>query len=338
MELRPRMASSYMCFRHHAQPLPRHWQSLHSFGCSGSDRKGFLRQTRGWAELWRDVCRDHHGHPWHFQTEPVSWTLNHFCLFTYLNQVFLLLQNETSTRLSYLGPVIVKKHCFTAEKEFPELGSRFKASHVKSLLWWFAVVSMEAHEQFPDAAGWHFVSKCFQRIYLDFPGTCFQVFPMNNPNPTRVLKAALCAQDMILKALAYCSWNLNRAMEIFDRGGIVLTRCHAKEASRCLLNHLRSYQFLATQHGIPRVRLFNMKPKCHYLWHTAIQTREWRINPTVFHCFDEESWLGRVKAIARQCHGKTMQSRVMQRYLICLALYLEDSRRKCQEIEQQQGC
>ena len=45
-------------------------------------------------------------------------------------------------------------------------------------------------------------------------------------------------------------------MEIFDRGGIVLTRCHANEASKCLLLHLRSFQFLAMHHGIPRARLF----------------------------------------------------------------------------------
>ena len=141
---------------------------------------------------------------------------------------------------------------------------------------------MEAHEQFPDAAGLHFVFEYFQRFYLDFPRTCVQKYPINNalvnPNLTRVLKAALRAQDMVLKALAYSSCNLNRAMEIFDRGGIVLSRCHAKEASRCLVNHLRSYQFLAMQHGIPRVRLFNMKPKCHYLWHTAIQTNKGMAN------------------------------------------------------------
>ena len=154
----------------------------------------------------------------------------------------------------------------------------------------------------------------------------------------QLYQAALDVQDTVLRALAFSSWHLNRAMEIFDRGGIVLTRCHANEASKCLLLHLRSFQFLAMHHGIPRARLFNMKPKCHYMWHTAIQTKEWRLNPTIFHCFEEESWLGRIKAIAKQCHGKTMQSRVMQRYLICLALYLEHSRRKCQEIQKQQGC
>ena len=58
----------------------------------------------------------------------------------------------------YTGPGVIKKHCITPEKEFPELGSRFKASNVKSLLWWFAVVSMQAHEQFPDAPRLNYLS------------------------------------------------------------------------------------------------------------------------------------------------------------------------------------
>lgn len=133
-----------------------------------------------------------------------------------------------------------------------------------------------------------------------------------------------------MKALAFSSWNLNRALEIFDSGSILLTRCEANQSSKCLLIFLRSFQFLAMHHGVG-AKLYNMRPKCHYLFHTAIQTKEWQINPFVFHCFEEESWLGRTKCIAKQCHGKTMQTRVLQRYLICLALYLENSRRQVRE-------
>lgn len=140
------------------------------------------------------------------------------------------------------------------------------------------------------------------------------------------------AQDSTLKALAFASWNLNRAMEIFDHAGIVLTSSSAREGSKSLMLHLRGLQYLAVHHGIPGAQLFKLRPKCHFLWHTAVQTRAWELNPSAFHCFAEESWLGRVKCIARQCHGKTMQSRVIQRYLVCLALYLENSRRNSQEI------
>ena len=132
--------------------------------------------------------------------------------------------------------------------------------------------------------------------------------------------------------LSYGSWHLNRCLEICDCGGILLSRDMADEVSLCLKRHLRAFQFLAGNHGISAC-LFNMRPKCHYLWHTAVQTKLWRINPFLYHCFEEESWLGRVKCVAKQCHGKTMQSRVVQRYLICLALYLENFRRNRQEIQ-----
>ena len=132
--------------------------------------------------------------------------------------------------------------------------------------------------------------------------------------------------------IAYSSWTLNRSMEIFDSGGVLLTSRNASEASEMLLRHLKSLQLLTENHGVPGALLFKMRPKCHYLWHTATQTRMWKINPFVFHCFAEESWLGRVKQVAVQCHGSTMVHRVLQRYLIFLGLFLESDRRRRQEL------
>ena len=76
VELRARMASSYLCFWHHAQPLPRHWQNLHSIGYSGLDRKGVLRQTRDREGLGWHVCRNHPWYPWDFQAAQAPWTNN----------------------------------------------------------------------------------------------------------------------------------------------------------------------------------------------------------------------------------------------------------------------
>lgn len=114
-------------------------------------------------------------------------------------------------------------------------------------------------------------------------------------------------QDGVLKALAYSSWMIHRAIEICDHGELVLSRRDAKEVSSSIHQHLRSYQFLATSHGVePAMALFRMPPKLHYLFHTARQTQRWRLNPFLSHCFEEESWLGRIKRIARQCHGATI--------------------------------
>ena len=59
---------------------------------------------------------------------------------------------ETSydqTRLSYGGPSIVKHYCYPRNKDNAELGSTFKAVHVKSLLWWLALRTREASLKSP---------------------------------------------------------------------------------------------------------------------------------------------------------------------------------------------
>ena len=56
---------------------------------------------------------------------------------------------STIPRLSYSGPGIYKKYCYPEKKAFCELGTRFKASHVKSLLWWTALRTHKAATEFP---------------------------------------------------------------------------------------------------------------------------------------------------------------------------------------------
>ena len=140
-------------------------------------------------------------------------------------------------------------------------------------------------------------------------------------------------EDSLLQTLAFAAWTINRAIEICDGGGLLLSKRRAREAADALHQHLRSFQYLACHHGVEDTPfMFRMTPKAHYIWHQAVQTRQWRINPFLFHCFGEESWLGKIKCIAKQCHGRTMTSRIIARYLICLALYLENHRRRSKDI------
>ena len=134
------------------------------------------------------------------------------------------------------------------------------------------------------------------------------------------------AKDPVLKMVAYTSWNINRVLEICDHGSVLLTRRYAEEVSICLQRHLKGYQWLAMEFKA-NPKLFRVLPKAHYLVHTAMQTSAWHVNPFSFHCFCEESWLGKMKCVGKQCHGKTMNKRAMQRYLICLGLYLENHRK-----------
>ena len=69
---------------------------------------------------------------------------------------------------------------------------------------------------------------------------------------------------------------------------------------------------------------FKMRPKHHYLLHCSWEVVSTQLNPKSFQCFGDESWLGKLKKISKQCHGRTMQFRALQRYLIALGSFLRD--------------
>ena len=94
---------------------------------------------------------------------------------------------------------------------------------------------------------------------------------------------------------------------------------HFKEMSRLLLLHLRSTAWLASYCWERDVMAFKLRPKHHCLWRIAVDVGMFRVNPRIFHCWKEESFLGKLKKIARNCHGSTVTTRSLQRYLIGLA-------------------
>lgn len=63
--------------------------------------------------------------------------------------------------------------------------------------------------------------------------------------------------------------------------------------------------------------LFKVRPKLHLLWHLADRLRA--MNPKVTSCMSDESFMGVVGRVAKQCHRASMNLRVLQRYLHQLA-------------------
>ena len=76
------------------------------------------------------------------------------------------------------------------------------------------------------------------------------------------------SQDIVVQVIAFSAWSLNRAIEILNHGGLVLSKLHATEAGNMLLQHLQSLQFLAMNHGL-EAKVFRIRPKCHYLFHSS---------------------------------------------------------------------
>ena len=68
--------------------------------------------------------------------------------------------------------------------------------------------------------------------------------------------------------------------------------------------------------------LFKLRCKTHYNLHIAEDVKNHRLNPAVYHTFQEEAFLGKLKNIAIRCHGKTCAKRVFERYLLCTAIFL----------------
>ena len=112
-----------------------------------------------------------------------------------------------------------------------------------------------------------------------------------------------------------------------DAGGLLLSERDALESSTAVSNFLVSYQWLAANFLNKRLMLFLFRPKHHCVFHQGVQLKELRVNQSLFCTLDDESFLGRLKNVFKGCHGKTATTRMFSRYLLVLAMVLEDHRR-----------
>lgn len=129
-------------------------------------------------------------------------------------------------------------------------------------------------------------------------------------------------KDTVLQVLATCAWSLQRVVEIQDSGGMVLTQTDANDAGDLLRLHIKAFVWLALYFKPRKLWLFKIRPKTHYNFHMAERLKLWRVNHNILDTFQDESYLGKLKSIALKAHGGTMVLRVMQRYLLTLALYM----------------
>lgn len=143
----------------------------------------------------------------------------------------------------------------------------------------------------------------------------------------------LLCKDRILNILAVCAYHLQRFIELLDTAGLILNEDEAAEASRCLQIHLKSYAVLAEHYFKLRIMMYKIRCKSHYLEHVALEVKVCRVNQNLFHTFQEESFLGKIKAIGVRCHGRSCSHRLFQRYFLCLAIFLEEYRKVDREWE-----
>eukprot|EP00959_Pyramimonas_sp_CCMP1952_P103484 2164051-Pyramimonas_sp.AAC.1 len=83
--------------------------------------------------------------------------------------------------------------------------------------------------------------------------------------------------------------------------------------------HLFSWQWLANDAITHNVIMWKIQPKHHYVCHVVDRAIKEELNPCKLpQNAAEESDMGFVKRIGKQCRGKTMYVRLLQRLLLFL--------------------
>ena len=91
--------------------------------------------------------------------------------------------------------------------------------------------------------------------------------------------------------------------------------------------HLLSYQKLAALAADADVRPFKMRPKHNSFDNMLQDMYKCSLNPMRMSCFTDEDFLGKLKRIAVHCHGATVLTQTLCRYLLAIALRFEHRRK-----------
>ena len=99
----------------------------------------------------------------------------------------------------------------------------------------------------------------------------------------------------------------------------------SQEFATLIRIHLRTTQRIAEWCWRARILAFKIRPKHHYLYHVACEVESTSLSPRMFHTWEDEKWLGALKRVALKCHGKSIQKRVLQRWILGLAHFMRES-------------
>ena len=186
-------------------------------------------------------------------------------------------------------------------KQYPEMPSVFKACQMKLISAFLAYKS-------------RVVCDALERRAAD---------PEQPPVPGDLLRRA--------KVRATCSWGLANAEYLMDCGRLLLPREHAIDLKRSIYTFLRALQWLSHDSQVRGTYMYYIKPKCHYIEHTAMdlsETLPWSLNPRYVSCMCDETFMGKLLKIGKRTHSVTASLRVLQRYLLYIALRWEKRRRQ----------
>ena len=93
------------------------------------------------------------------------------------------------------------------------------------------------------------------------------------------------------------------------------------------LKLLRGYSFLADYCIRNAMRLFSLRPKCHYFHHSLVDMEKqlalghaWVCSPAIWNCENNEDFVGRLSRLSRRVSPRLATQRVVDRYLLGVKL------------------
>jgi hypothetical protein len=125
-----------------------------------------------------------------------------------------------------------------------------------------------------------------------------------------------------LELRASCMYHLVFMLCLFDANGLVLTANVVEQISVAGDLFLLSYQALAAHNLERQVALYRVRPKTHYLCHLIEFVQRYKLNPRFVNCFMDEDFMGRVKRIIKGCYKPKVCATGPLRYLELRALRL----------------
>ena len=122
-----------------------------------------------------------------------------------------------------------------------------------------------------------------------------------------------------IRVRAAMAWSLCNYVQISDRHGLLVSQEAAALLRTRGLQFLDTYQYLATMAYHAGVCRYKYRPKLHYFAHDLDELVVWRENPRRLELNAAEDHIGVVKRVARNCHKRTVSSRVAERRSLFLS-------------------
>ena len=138
----------------------------------------------------------------------------------------------------------------------------------------------------------------------------------------------------LTKLVASCAWTYMELLKKIESWPLLLTAEQAEYFFKTGQSHLMMYSQLRKQSSEQDGRdsinrsLWQLMPKHHYFQHLLFTVREERVNPAYFTLLCAESFVGTIARMARLSHRSTLSKRVIEKYLVKLAIVVRDLKQR----------